>query len=244
MRPILDIRQFLDTRGGLAAVIVTVVVTAGLAGLIGLIQPAILPDDAVTFSGPAVAVTFALWIMMPILAVLFIASDWSNASIQTTFLQRPARGAVLVSKIIAVVVVAAVVVGLGILAAWAATAIGGAISDHGASYASAGDDVLALLASSAGALAFGIAIAALVQSTALGLVAALALPFVVSLVSPFVTAFAPDWAADVFSLIDLNTATSHLATGDLDALDAACMVLLIVVPFVFGVIRWSRREVG
>lgn len=244
MRPTLDIRQFLDTRGGTAAVIVTIAVTAGLAALVGLIQPAIIPDSAVTFSGPAIAATFGLWIMMPILAVLFIASDWSNGSIQTTFLQRPARGGVLVSKIIAAVVVGAVVCGVGVLAAWGATAVGGLIGDHGASYDGAGDTILSLVTSSAGALAFGVAVAVLLQGTALAIVASLALPFVISLVSPFVTGFAPQWAQDLFSLIDLNTATANLASGDFTLLNGVCVVLLIVVPFVFGVIRWSRREIN
>lgn len=244
MRPFLDIRQFLDTRGGKATLIIALVVTVGMAALVGLLQPVVFPDSPVSFTGTTIGTTVPLAIMLPILAVLIIAADWSNNSVQTTFLQRPHRGAVLVSKTLAVVVLSAVVLAVAVLASWLATVAGGAIGSHGSSFGSAGDDVATLLVTSAGSMVFGIAVAALLQSTPLALIAAIAVPFILSTASSLIKAFAPDWLADAFSVIDVTGAFTNITAGGFTALNGVCIALMVVVPFVFGAIRWQRREVN
>lgn len=244
MRPLLDLRSFLDTRGGVITMIIGALLTLGAEAIGGLAQPWLMPDAAVTAYGPLIAATLPLTVVLPVLAVLMIASDWSNQSIQTTFLHRPHRGAVLGSKVIATLLLSIIQLLVAIAGIFAFTAIGGIISSHGADYSSLADSTASPLVQLAASLAFGIAMACLLQSTALALIASIAVPFVVGTISSLVTVFGGETVQHLVALVDLSTASILLVDGGFGRWNAGAFVIMLLLPLVAGTLRWRSREIA
>ena len=146
MRPDIDLRGFLDTRAALVLLTLSVLALAAFAALGGLIQPSITPDRTAGLDLTLAIMVLPLTLIVPVLAVPIIAGEWSDTSIQNTFLQRPARGAVLASKAIAasIVVLAVLVIALGLAAL--STWVGGELLGEGATYFGEGNSIAGQLA--------------------------------------------------------------------------------------------------
>src|SRR5699024_2979017 len=93
-------------------------------------------------------------------------------------------------------------------------------------------------------LLFSLAMAMVLQSTVLGMVAAIGVPFVVSTAGVIATAFGSELLSDIIRALDLQTAAMVIAGGEGTAFDLLPLLLLVVVPAALGIRRWAVREVG
>lgn len=244
MRPDIDLRSYLDTRGAAILLTLSLLLLLGFAALGGLIQPAVMPDSTSDVEFTFTVLSLPLTLIIPVIAVMMTAGEWSDRSIQNTFLQRPGRLGVLVSKLIAATVVSAALVALSIGLAAATTWIGGELMGEGAVFSTLENVLTTHLLGIVAALLFALAMGILLQSTVISLVVAIGVPFVVSTAGVVVTAFGSELISDIVRAVDLTAAASALGAGDAGAFELLPLVLLVLVPAALGMRRWTLREVG
>ena len=244
MRPDIDLRAYLDTRGATILLTLSLLAILAFAALGGLIQPAVMPEGTSDVEFTFIVLSLPLSLIIPVIVVMMTAGEWSDRSIQNTFLQRPGRLGVLASKVIAATALVLVVVALSIGLAAAATWVGGELMGEGAVFSSFESLLTTQLVVLAASLLFALAMGILLQSTVIGLVVAIGVPFVISTAGALTAAFGSEVVADVVRAVDLTSAASALGTGDAGAFELLPLLLLVVVPTVLGVRRWSLREVG
>ncbi|MGO3312617.1 MAG: ABC transporter permease [Brachybacterium tyrofermentans] len=244
MRPALDLRSHLDTRGSAILMTISLILIVGFAALGGLLQPLFLADSSSDINLTLIVLSLPLSLIIPVIAVLIVAGEWSDGSIQLTFLQRPGRLGVLASKVIAAVVVIAAIVAFAYALAALTTWIGGELIGEGAIFSAFGDALTTQLIGLAAILLFSLAVGIALQSTVVGLVAAIGIPFVVGTATAVAMLTGSEVLMDVVRAVDLQTAATVLASGDATAFELIPLVLLVVLPAVYGAWRWNNREVA
>ncbi|MGP5008082.1 ABC transporter permease [Brachybacterium tyrofermentans] len=244
MRPALDLRAHLDTRGSAILMTISLILIVGFAALGGLLQPLFLADSSSDINLTLIVLSLPLSLIIPVIAVLIVAGEWSDGSIQLTFLQRPGRLGVLASKVIAAVMVIAAIVAFAYALAALTTWIGGELIGEGAIFSAFGDALTTQLIGLAAILLFSLAVGIALQSTVVGLVAAIGIPFVVGTATAVAMLTGSEVLMDVVRAVDLQTAATVLASGDATAFELIPLVLLVVLPAVYGAWRWNNREVA
>jgi ABC-2 type transport system permease protein len=97
-----ELRKMFDTRSGF-----WLMASIGIAALVATVAVILFaPDDRLRYSTFAAAIGFPMAVILPIIAVLAVTSEWSQRSGLTTFTLIPHRGQVLLAKAIATVAVA------------------------------------------------------------------------------------------------------------------------------------------
>lgn len=244
MRPDLDLRAYFDTRSTVITMALSLLTLLAFAALGGLVVPLVVPDGIADVELTVIALTLPLSLIIPIVAVLITAGEWSDRSIQFTLLQRPSRTGVMLSKTVAAIIVTAVVIALSIGLAAAATWIGGSLLGEGSNFSSMEGVMTTQLAVLASYLLISLAMGLLTQSSVLGLIAALGIPFVTTTAAPIAMMTGSDVFIDVVRAVDLPGAATALADGQAGAFELLPLALLVLVPAAVGTWRWNRREVG
>ena len=97
-----ELRKMFDTRSGfwlIASVAISAVLTT--AGVISF-----APADALTYSTFATAIRFPVVIILPLIAILAVTSEWTQRTGLTTFTLVPHRGRIISAKAISSVIIA------------------------------------------------------------------------------------------------------------------------------------------
>ena len=97
-----ELRKMFDTRSGFW-LIASIAISAVLAAT-GVILFA--PDDQLTYSTFATAIRFPVVIILPLIAILAVTSEWSQRTGLTTFTLVPHRSRIIAAKAISSVVIA------------------------------------------------------------------------------------------------------------------------------------------
>jgi ABC-type transport system involved in multi-copper enzyme maturation permease subunit len=203
-----ELRKMFDTRAGfwLMASIVILSVIATTATII------FAPDDELTYEAFAAAVGFPMAVVLPIIAVLSVTSEWSQRSALTTFTLVPSRG-----RVIAVKAFLAVAIGVvSMLVAAAVGAVGNVIGSNLAGVdvtwnVSMADFSLIVLANVLGMLA-GFMLGVVFRSSPAAIVGYFVFSFVLTGVAEALSAV-NEWFADNAPWLDFNTATGRLFDG-------------------------------
>ncbi|MGN0063189.1 MAG: ABC transporter permease [Nocardioides sp.] len=237
-----ELRKMFDTRSGfwlMAGVVLLSVIASGAVLLFG-------GKDDVTYANMSSAIGIPMAILLPVIAILSVTSEWSQRTGLTTFTLVPHRGRILLAKGVNTVLVGVVsmVVAMGI----------GALTN--------------LL----GALAYGIDsiwetnvadLSKIVLANVLGMLIGLMLGLVIrnspgAIVSYFVYWFVlgnlffllaqnQQWFADVERWINFQYNQTYLFDQDLVAKDWAYLgvsgLIWLVVPIALGTWRALRAEV-
>ncbi|WP_114853630.1 ABC transporter permease [Brachybacterium sp. YJGR34] len=244
MRPDIDLRGFLDTRGTAILLSLSLLALVGTAALVGLVQPALFPERTSDIELTGAMLTLPLSLIIPLTTILITAGEFSDRSLQNTLLQRPDRMAVLSSKIIAATAVFVVTVVVAYAAAALFTWIGGEQIGDGAIFSSMDSVMTTQLSVLVATLLFSLAMGLLTQSTVIGLVAAIGIPFVVTTAAALSMAFGSETVTNIVAAVDLQTAAMAVADGRGEAVDLLPLLLLVLLPAALGIWRWQRREVG
>lgn len=244
MRPDIDIRSHLDTRGSRILLVLSLLSLLGFAVLGGLLQPVVMPTGIADLEVTVIAMMLPLGLIIPIITVLIVAGEWSDRSIQVTLLQRPGRLGVLASKTLAALAVSGAIVLLSFALAAATTWIGGEAIGQGASFESLEGVLTTQLAAIAATLLFSLAMGILTQSMVIGLVAAIGAPFVIGTAGTIAAVMGSEVFTDVVRAADLQSAALQLSSGEAGGFELIPLVLLVLTPAALGIWRWSRREVG
>jgi ABC-2 type transport system permease protein len=237
-----ELRKMFNTRSGfwlMASIVITALLATGAVILFA-------PNDEISYGTFATAFGFPMAVILPMVAILSVTSEWSQRSGLTTFTLVPRRGRVIAAKAFAVVAVGVVSIPL----AFAIGAVGNV-----AGSALAGTDLVwdisvvqalyIVLANVLGVLV-GFMLGVLIRSSAGAIVAY----FVYSLLLPTLAgllAAKQGWFRDLQPWVDFNFSQTRLfdggPNGDQWAQLATSGAIWLVLPLTIGLVLTMRAEV-
>lgn len=238
-----ELRKMFTTRSGFWMLVSIGVLTPISAGSVIIFAP----DSDVTYESFTRASGFPMSLILPMIAILAVTSEWSQRSGLTTFTLVPSRGRVIGTKAIATLLVGlgsvALAFAVGALANVAGSALAGLDTVWDISVVMAAQLVLFNLIG----MAIGFTLGVVLRSSAAAIVGY----FVVSLVLPGVLlllAQVRSWFADLQPWIDWNETQVALLEGAMDtgeewAMLGSTTTIWIAIPLVVGLLSLRRSEV-
>ena len=237
-----ELRKMFDTRSGfwlMASIVIASVLATGAVVLFA-------PDREITYNTFAAAIGFPMAVILPMIAILSVTSEWSQRSGLTTFTLVPHRGRVIRAKVVSAVTVAVV----SMLIAFAVGAIGNLVGTAITGTSLVWDITLTeaayIVLGNVLGLLIGFMLGVLVRNSAGAIVAY----FVYSLLLPTVLgllAANAAWFRDLQPWVDFNFAQGALfngvMTGQQWAHLAVAGVLWLVAPLAVGLALVMRSEV-
>jgi ABC-2 type transport system permease protein len=231
-----ELRKMVDTRAGfwlqLAIVGLTLAVVTIIA-IVGKEQDQTLPEMLSAAMLPAS-------VLLPVVGILLVSSEWSQRTAPITFVLVPHRARVLAAKILASIVLSIVAFAFCLVVAVIGTAVAAPGIDDTWSVSAGllGQDALSLVTGVVGGVAFGAAL----LSSAPAIVLYFALPLGwAALGSISIFEDAARWLDASRSLSPL---TEHLLSGTEWARAGTTLALWMVLPLLIGLWRILRDEIG
>jgi ABC-2 type transport system permease protein len=229
-----ELRKMLDTRAGM-----WLLIAIGLLTALVLVLFLINADDK-SFVNAMQASAIPQGILLPVLGILLVTSEWSQRTAMVTFTLEPHRGKVLWSKVTAAVVLGLAAVVVALVVASLVTAVGG--TPHAwrdTSLRLILQYVVLQLLSVVGGLVFGL----LLLNTAAAIVTSFALPIAFSIITSLVKPF-----HKVQPWVDPGTSQTPLQNGEhLTGTEwwhvVVTSLIWVVLPFAVGMWRVLRAEV-
>ena len=230
-----ELRKMVDTRAGfwlLVSVVAITLLTVVLTVVQGDAQSHVF-DNVLNNSMQPLAV------LLPIVGILLVTSEWSQRTALITFALVPQRGRVLVAKLAASLVLTAI----AIVAAVVLSALGTALSAPGVdgtwslSAGLFGQMVVYVATSMLMGVGFGVVLLASAPAIILSFVVPLAVAAVTQ--SPALDGIGR-WIDQSRTLSDL---VAHNYSGDEWAKAGVTLVVWMVVPLLIGAYRFTRGEI-
>jgi ABC-2 type transport system permease protein len=231
-----ELRKMVDTRAGfwlqLAVAALTVIVVVVIC-IVGGAEHQTLPQMLSAAVAPA-------GILLPVVGILLVSSEWSQRTAPITFVLVPHRARVLAAKVLASIVLSIVAFAfcLAVAAIGTAVAAPGLDGTWSLSANLLGQSALSLATGVVGGVAFGAAL----LSSAPAIVLSFALPFGWAAIGS-IHALEPTarWLDQTRSLSPL---TEHLLSATEWARAGTTLALWMVLPLAIGLWRILRDEVG
>ena len=234
----IELRKSWDTRAGR-----WLLIAIGLAAL-GVVAISLFVEDAPKAFADYFSFTqLPVGILLPVLGILLVTSEWSQRTAMTTFTLVPRRSRVLTAKMLAASVLGVLGAGAAAVAAGLATVLTPVVTDQGADWSLPGAQVGQVLLLQVLFVLSGVAFGMLLLSSPLAIVTYFVLPTVFTILVNLVGAL--DWVRD---WLDLGTTTTPMFHGDLDGPGwlqlATSAALWILLPVVVGWLRIRRAEIA
>ena len=237
-----ELRKMFDTRSGfwLMASIGILALLASAAVV------AFAPDSELTFATFATAFGVPMTIILPIVAILSVTSEWSQRSGLTTFTLVPHRGRVIAAKAIVSVAVGVVSVLLACVIGAVGNLLGTTIAGTDPVWDVSAIDLANIVLANVLGLLVGFMLGVLFRSSAVAIVGYFVYSFLLPTLSGLLAA-SQDWFRDLQQWVDFNYAQSSLFDGALSATQWAHLAVTgfiwLVVPTTVGVWAVLRSEV-
>ncbi|HYO39792.1 MAG TPA: ABC transporter permease [Nocardioidaceae bacterium] len=237
-----ELRKMFDTRSGF-----WLMASIGILALLATAAVVVFaPDEELTYNSFGAAVGIPMTIILPIVALLSVTSEWSQRSGLTTFTLVPHRGRVIAAKAICSVGVgvAGIVLALavGALGNLVGSAIAGVDPVWNVSTAALANLVLGNVLN----LLIGFMLGVLFRSSAAAIVGYFVYSFVLPTLS-MLLASSQEWFRDIQLWVDFNFAQAALFEGTLTSEQWAQLgvtgVVWLALPILVGVRLVMRSEV-
>ena len=238
-----ELRKMFDTRSGFWLLTSIGVLSVLATGAVLIFAP----DSAVTYENFATALGFPMSVILPMIAILAVTSEWSQRSGLTTFTLVPSRGRVIGAKAVATFVVGIV----SMLVAFAIGALGNVIGSALAGVDPVWNigltDAPQIVLGNLVGMAIGFTLGVVLRNSAAAIVGY----FVVSLVLPGVLALLAqvrEWFTDLQPWIDWNYTQVALFEGQTSSARewaqlGSTTTIWIIVPLIIGLMFLRRSEV-
>ena len=219
----------------------------GISALLATAATILFASDAdLTYDSFGAAIGFPMVVLLPIMAILLVTSEWSQRSGLTTFTLIPNRSRVIMAKMIVAVAVGAVsiVVALGIGAV--GNVVGSAIAGVDTVWDIDLNQALSLVLANVLGLLVGFMLGVLIRNSAGAIVAYFVYGFVLAGLLALL-AESQQWFRDLQPWVDFNFAQGPLfeggVTGEQWANLGVTGVLWLVIPLAIGLVLIRRSEV-
>ena len=237
-----ELRKMFDTRSGFW-LMMSVAIAAVLATAATLL---FAPRDELTYSSFAGAIGVPMTIILPMIAVLAVTSEWSQRTGLTTFTLVPHRGRVIGAKLAGTLIVGVVSIAIAFAVGAVGNVVGSAIAGVGTTWdISAGNAATIFLGDALGMMV-GFMLGVLIRNSPGAIVGY----FVYALVLPVLfqtLASLQDWFHSLQGWVDFNFASSFLYDGGLSATEwahvAVSGLVWLVIPLAVGLRLVLRSEV-
>ena len=239
----IELRKMFNTRSGFWLLVSIGVLSVVATGAVLIFAP----DSEIAYENFAAAIGFPMSVILPMIAILGVTSEWSQRSGLTTFTLVPTRGRIIWAKAFATFVVGVVSMAVAFAVGAVGNLLGSTVMGLDAvwdvSLAAAAQIVLGNLVG----MAIGFTLGVVLRNSAAAIVGY----FVVSLVLPGILALLAQvrsWFADLQPWIDWNTTQVALFENETDtvrdwAMLASTTGIWIALPLVIGLLFLRRSEV-
>jgi ABC-type transport system involved in multi-copper enzyme maturation permease subunit len=230
-----ELRKMYDTRAGfwlLLSGVLLAVVTAVITVLTG-------SDESHTLANVFDNCSQAINVLLPIVGILLVTSEWSQRTALLTFTMIPQRERVLVAKVAASIVLAVV----ALVVALAISALGTAVNPPATDAWHLDAALLGqTLAFSVLSMLIGVALGAAILLSAPAIVASFVLPIAYSAVTHLIGGLdgLANWTDQGETL---GTMTDHTFSGREWAQVATTCLVWLVLPLAIGAYRFVRGEI-
>jgi hypothetical protein len=232
---LVELRKMVDTRSGLWLIVSSVVLTAAAVALFGIFAEA----RDIDFAGALEVAIAPGSVLLPILGVLLMTSEWTQRTAMITFALVPQRSRVVAAKLAAGVLLAVAVMAVCLPAAAIGTAF--AAPDAAGTWSLSAELLGRITLSVVISMLMGLAFGALLLNSA----AAIVLYFVLPLVTAALGAIPPlrgvaTWLDPTRALAPL---TGETMSGAEWAHAGTTLALWLGVPLLVGAWRIARGEI-
>ena len=239
-----ELRKTRDTRAGMWLLICTAVLTAAVMA----IQLAVVlgNDLRVSYNDFLTSTNFSIALLLPVIGILLLTSEWSQRTAMVTFALEPRRRRVILAKLVVGVILAIVAVLIALVLATVCNLIYGALSDFAVEWDISVSHTLGFVLLQEIGMLTGFAFAALLLSSP----AAIVLFMVYSFVLPGLFGLGAalmDWFSKIQPWIDFSDAQGPLVDASMTGEDWAQLAvsgsIWLVLPLAIGIWRVLRAEV-
>jgi ABC-type transport system involved in multi-copper enzyme maturation permease subunit len=237
-----ELRKMFDTRAGF-----WLTASIGITALLATTATILFaPDDELKYSTFATAIGFPMAVILPMIAILSVTSEWSQRSGLTTFTLVPDRQRVILGKAVAAVGVGVVSVLLAFVIGALGTVVGSAITGLDTPWDVTFMDCVYIVLANVLGLLIGFMLGVVIRNSAGAIVAY----FVYSALLPTIfgiLAASQQWFSDVQAWIDFSYAQSALFNGEMTGERWAHLgttaLLWLFIPMAAGLWKLMRSEV-
>jgi hypothetical protein len=237
-----ELRKMFDTRSGfwlMASVGITALLATGAVILFA-------PDDEISYGIFATAFGFPMAVVLPMIAILSVTSEWSQRSGLSTFTLVPRRGRVITAKAVAAVTVGVVSIPLAFAIGAVGNVVGSALAGTETVWDVSIVQALHIVLANVLGVLMGFMLGVLFRSSAAAIVAY----FVYSLLLPTLTgllAASQQWFRDLQPWVDFGFSQTRLydqgPNGEQWGQLATSGAIWLVLPLVIGLALTLRSEV-
>ncbi|MDF1606431.1 ABC transporter permease subunit [Nocardioides sp. YIM 152315] len=239
-----ELRKTWDTRAGSWLLIST----AALTGLVMVIQliVAVAQDLELTYNDFLTSTNFSIALLLPVIGILLLTSEWSQRTAMVTFSLEPRRPRVIAAKLAVGVALAVVAVVVALVLALVCNLVYGALSDFAVEWDVSVLQTLSFVLFQVVGMLTGFAFAALLLSSPAAIVLFMVYSFVLPTIFGIGAALI-GWFEDLQPWIDFADAQTPLIdasmTGEDWAQFAVSGFIWLVIPLAIGLWRVLRAEV-
>jgi ABC-2 type transport system permease protein len=239
-----ELRKMVDTRAGRWLLISIAAATA----LVLIIQlwVVLAQDQTVSFNDFGAGANIPMNILLPVLGVMSVTSEWSQRTAMVTFSLEPSRSRFLAAKYVGTLIVALIAVVLGLGLTIAANGLYAAFGDNEVTWSLGPFQLFSFFLLYVFSMSTGFAFGMLLLNTA----AAIVVYFVYSFVLPGLFELGSalmDWFKDLRPWIDFNNAQNPIIEADVSGKEWAQLLvsglIWLGLPLMIGVWRVLRAEV-
>lgn len=234
-----ELRKMFDTRSGFWLMMSIAIASVIATGAVIIFAP----DDEIKYSNFAAAIGFPMSVILPMIAVLSVTSEWSQRSGLTTFTLIPHRSRVVLAKLIATITVAVASMALAMAIGVLGNLLGSAITGVSATWDSPVSELLLIVLGNILGMLVGFMLGVVIRNSAGAIVGY----FVFSLVLPGLLAANAGWFRDAQPWVDFNYAQTTLFGGDMTGEQWANLgvtsFIWLIVPLAVGIRLVLRSEV-
>jgi hypothetical protein len=237
-----ELRKMFDTRSGFW-MMASIAIAAVLATAAVILWA---PDEDLTYSTFAAAIGFPMAVILPMVAILSVTSEWSQRSGLTTFTLIPHRGRVIRAKAVAAVLVGVASMLLAMAIGALGNLVGTAIAGTDLVWDATATDLAYIVLGNVLGLLVGFMLGVLIRNSPGAIVSYFVYSFVLPTLSAILAA-SQQWFRDLQPWVDFNYAQGALFNGSLTGEQWANLgvagLIWLVLPLAAGLILVMRSEV-
>lgn len=237
-----ELTKMFDTRSG-RWLTISVAATALVATVAVVL---VAPDDALTYDTFGSAVGVPIAVLLPVLALLSVTSEYTQRSGLTTFTLVPHRGRVVRAKLAASVLVGLVGIAVALGTGAVGNLVGSSVAGVDTVWGVTGGQVATLFLANVLNMLIGFMLGVLIRNSPGAIVAYFCYSFVLPTLTMALAAY-QQWFADLRPWIDFGLAQGPLYEGGVSAAEWAHLAvsgaLWLVLPLAVGLWLVGRSEV-